>query len=64
MKYKLAQIWQVFCLVTVKYCKVNMKGDIGRNFSILGVDPDSYEFYLMFLSLETDIKQCQMYTKT
>ncbi len=36
--------------------KENDKGGIGWNLSILGVDQDPYEFYLMFLSWEMDIK--------
>jgi len=33
-----------------------MKGGIGWNLSILGVDRNPQEFYLMFLSREIDIK--------
>ena len=33
------------------------KGSRGWNLSILGVDKDLWEFYLMFLSLEIDIKR-------
>ena len=40
-----------------------MKGGIGWNLSILGVDRDPWEFYLMLLSREIDIKLCQIYTK-
>ena len=39
------------------------KGSRGWNLSILGVDKDLWEFYLMFLSLEIDIKLCQIYIK-
>ena len=44
-------------------CKGNMKGGNGWNLSILGVDRDSWEFYLMFMSREINIKLCQIYTK-
>ena len=40
-----------------------MKGGIGWNLSILGVDWDPLKFNLMFLSQEIDIKLCQIYTK-
>ena len=39
------------------------KGYIGWNLGILGVDRDPYEFYLMFLSREIDIKLCKIDTK-
>ena len=45
-------------------CKGKMKGGIGWNPSILGVDRNPWEFYLMFLSREIGIKLCQMYSKT
>ena len=40
-----------------------MKGGIGWNLSILGIDRDPWEFYVMFLSQEIDIKLCQICTK-
>ena len=36
---------------------------IKEAFSILGIDQDPPEIYLMFLSREIDIKLCQIYTK-
>ena len=36
-----------------------MKGALGWNLNILGVDQDHWEFYLMFLSQEIAIKLCQ-----
>jgi len=36
-----------------------MKGALGWNLNILGVDQDPWEFYLMFLSQEIAIKLCQ-----
>ena len=52
--------WQNFHL---RGCKGKMKWCIGWNLSILGVDRDPWEFYLMFLSREIYIKLCQIYTK-
>ena len=46
-----------------KGCKGKMKGGIGWNLSILGVDRDPEEFYLMFMSREIDIKLFKIYTK-
>ena len=40
-----------------------MKGGIGWNLSILGVDRNPCQFYLIFLSREIDIKLCQIYKK-
>ena len=40
-----------------------MYGGIGWNLSILGVDQDPWEFFLMFLSRENDTKLCQIYKK-
>ena len=43
--------------------KGKIKGGLGWNLSILGVDRDPWEFYLMILSREIDVKLCQMYMK-
>ena len=40
-----------------------MKGGKDWNLSILGVDRDPWEFYLMFISQEFYTKLCQIYTK-
>jgi len=40
-----------------------MKGGIGWNLSMYGVDRGPWEFYLIFLSREIDIKLCKIYTK-
>ena len=40
-----------------------MKGGIGWNLRISGVERYLYDIYLMFLSREIDIKLCQIYTK-
>ena len=40
-----------------------MKWDLDWNLRNSGVDWDLYEFYLIFLSREIDIKLCQNYTK-
>ena len=40
-----------------------MKGGIGWNLRISGVERYLYDIYLMFLSWEIDIKLCQSYTK-
>ena len=40
-----------------------MKGDIGWKLITLAHDHDPWKLYLMFLSQETDLQLCQIYTK-
>ena len=47
--------------IYLRGCKGKMNGGKGWNLSNLGVDRDPWEFYLMFLSREINIKLCQIY---
>ena len=40
-----------------------MKGGIGWKLITLALDRDPWKLYLMFLSQETDLQICQIYTK-
>jgi len=40
-----------------------MKGGIGWKLIILALDRDPWKLYLMFLSRETDLQLCKIYTK-